>query len=45
MGIKKEYDVCMTDVEQAKNAVEQAKSRLKDAKDFLKTIKKVDSDC
>jgi DNA gyrase/topoisomerase IV subunit A len=44
MGIKKEYDACMADVEQAKNAVEQAKSRLKDAKDFLKTVKEVDSD-
>lgn len=44
MGIKKEYDACMADVEQAKNAVEQAKSRWKDAKDFLKTVKEVDSD-
>ena len=44
MRIKKEYDACMADVEQAKNAVEQAKSRLKDAKDFLKTVKEVDSE-
>jgi hypothetical protein len=43
MGIKKEYGVCMADVEQAKNAIEQAKSSLKDAKDFLKIKKEVDS--
>ena len=44
MGIKKEYDTCMAEVEVAKNAVEQAKSRLKDAKDYLKTVKEIGSD-